>query len=223
MDPNDYKAAVDVLAIADKEACANLRLEMSLKAFRHTARYDGVISDWFAGASGDRALPEEGAIGLRRLQECRYGENPHQTAAFYADSDQKGRSLARIVQHQGKDLSFNNIADLDGALRAVFEYAEPAVAVIKHMNPCGMATADTPANAFIAALAGDPVSAYGGIVAFNRPVGLEEVQAFRRARTFFEVLAAPGFSDEALEALSGRKKMRVIALPSDWADTVPSG
>ena len=223
VDPNDYSDAIETLAAADEEVCANLRLEMSLKAFRHTARYDGVISDWFAGANGERTLPKEGAIGLRRLQECRYGENPHQTAAFFADSDQKGRSLARIVQHQGKDLSFNNIADLDGALRAVFEYDEPAVAVIKHMNPCGMATADTPANAFVAALAGDPVSAYGGIVAFNRPVGLAEVQAFRRARTFFEVLAAPGFSEEALEALAGRKKMRVIELPSDWSETVPSG
>jgi phosphoribosylaminoimidazolecarboxamide formyltransferase/IMP cyclohydrolase len=223
VDPSDYGPAIETLSTGNIAACARLRLEMSLKAFRHTARYDGVISDWLGRASGDLSLPTEGAIGLRRLQECRYGENPHQTAAFYADADQKGRSLARLVQHQGKDLSFNNIADLDGALRAVFEYAEPAVAVIKHMNPCGMATAATPAEAFVAALAGDPVSAYGGIVAFNRPVGLEEVQAFRRARTFFEVLAAPGFSKEALEALSGRKKMRVVELPSDWADTAPSG
>lgn len=223
VDPSDYGRVLDGLRAADADALAQLRLELSARAFRHTARYDSVISTWVAEKSGAPALPGEGAIGLKKLQDCRYGENPHQRAAFFADVQQQGRSLARATQHQGRELSFNNIADADGAIRAVFDLPQPGCCIVKHMNPCGLATAERPDEAFRQALAGDPVSAYGGIVAFNRPVGPDDVRALRQSRTFFEVLAAPGFTGDALQRLEGRKKLRVLELPGDWAASRPPG
>jgi phosphoribosylaminoimidazolecarboxamide formyltransferase/IMP cyclohydrolase len=220
VDPADYERVADALAEGGSEA---LRRDLARKAFRHTGRYDAVIADWLARADDDDGLAEETSVGLRKLQDCRYGENPHQRAAFYADGAARGRSLARMTQHQGKELSFNNLADLDGALRAVFDLAEPAAAVVKHMNPCGLATASTLPQAFRDALAGDPVSAFGGILAFNRPVDGDTVKAVRQSRTFFEVLAAPGFTPEALEKLAPREKLRVLELPSDWASSRPPG
>ena len=220
VDPADYERVAADLAAGSTDG---MRRELARKAFRHTARYDAVIADWLATADGDDSLPEESSIGLRKLQSCRYGENPHQRAAFYADGAVRGRSLARAVQKQGKELSFNNLADLDGALRAVFDQEAPAAVVVKHMNPCGLATAETLPTAFREALAGDPVSAFGGILAFNRPVDGETVKAVRQSRTFFEVLAAPGFTDEALEKLAPREKLRVLELPADWAASRPPG
>jgi len=220
VDPTDYDAVADDLA---QGGSAALRRSLARKAFRHTARYDAVIADWLARADDDDSFAPETSIGLRKMQDCRYGENPHQAAAFYADASTHGRSLARAVQHQGKELSFNNLADLDGALRAVFDQADPAAVVVKHMNPCGLATAPHLPEAFRQALAGDPVSAFGGILAFNRPVDGDTVKAVRQSRTFFEVLAAPGFSAEALEKLAPRQKLRVLELPADWADGVPPG
>jgi phosphoribosylaminoimidazolecarboxamide formyltransferase/IMP cyclohydrolase len=221
VDPSDYSRVSEALVAGTADAA--LRTELAVKAFRHTARYDAVIADWLARTTGAEPLPAETALPLRRLQSLRYGENPHQTAAFYADGDASGRSLARAVQHQGKPLSFNNVADLDGALRAVFEYATPAAAVIKHMNPCGLATAASLPLAFANALAGDPVSAYGGILAFNRVVDGDTVRAIKQSRTFFEVVSAPGFTDEARTLLEPRKKLRVIELPADWAGVRPPG
>ena len=200
-----------------------MRRSLAIRAFRHVSRYDSVVASWLSrGAEGD-AFPEEWAVGLRRQQSLRYGENPHQRATFYADADSGGRSLARAIQHQGKELSFNNLADLDGALRAAFSFPEPAAVVVKHMNPCGAATAGSLPDAFERALAGDPVSAYGGIVAFNRRVDAPTVQALKASRTFFEVLAGPGFTAEALGLLEPRKKLRVLELPEDWADAKPPG
>ncbi len=221
VDPADYERVAASLETGGPDA--PLRRDLAIRAFRHTARYDSVISGWLAKQTEGEVLPDEWAIGLRKQQGLRYGENPHQQAAFYADGDLSGRSLARAVQHQGKELSFNNLADLDGALRTVFEYEQPACAVIKHMNPCGCAIGETLPSAFRDALAGDPVSAYGGIVVFNRPVDADTVAAVRASRTFFEVLAAPGFTPEALEALVSRKKLRVLELPSDWAASRPPG
>lgn len=222
VDPADYPRVA--AAVAAGEVSDALRQELALKAFRHTARYDAVIAEWLARATDrDQDFPQESAAPLRLVQALRYGENPHQQAAFYADADQTGRSLARLVQHQGKELSFNNLGDLDGAVRVVYEHEAPACAVIKHMNPAGCAVGASLAEAFVEALAGDPVSAFGGIVAFNRPVDLDAVVALRKSRTFFEVVVAPGYSPEALEKLAPREKMRVIELPSDWASGRPPG
>ncbi|MEM6929753.1 MAG: bifunctional phosphoribosylaminoimidazolecarboxamide formyltransferase/IMP cyclohydrolase, partial [Myxococcota bacterium] len=222
VDPGDYPRVID--ALGHGGADPSLRRALALKAFQHTSRYDAVIAGWLADAAGEGdAFPAEQSLGLRRHQVLRDGENPHQQAGFYTDPGTAGRTLATLVQHQGKELSFNNLADLDGAIRVVFEHDDPACAIIKHMNPAGCATAPDLPTAFDDALAGDPVSAFGGIVAFNRPVDAATVQRLRQSRTFFEVLVAPGFDDESLERLAPREKLRVIELPEDWATRAPVG
>ena len=221
-DPSDYPGLLSEIQAGG--VSQETRQRLALKAFRHTAAYDGVISAWL-GDKLDPSLPEEGAIPLRLMENLRYGENPHQSAAFYQEPGPPGsRSLAEVTQIQGKALSFNNLADLDATLRAVFHFEAPACVVTKHMNPCGAGIhPDGAEPAFLLALSADPVSAYGGIIAFNRPVDATAVRAIRRSRTFFEVLAAPGFSDEALALLAPREKLRVMDLPKDWAQCRPEG
>ncbi len=220
--PSDYARVLEEVGAGG--VTAQTRQQLAIRAFQHTASYDALIAGWMTENLGGPAAPSETAIPLRRMQSLRYGENPHQRAAFYASPGEGGRSLARARQLQGKQLSFNNLADLDGCLRATFALTEPAAVVVKHMNPCGAAVhADGPAAAFTLALGADPVSAYGGIIAFNRPIGVDAVRAIRRSRTFFEVLAAPGFSPEALALLAPREKLRVLELPADWMDSAPAG
>jgi len=221
--PDDYTAVLDELAGVGSVSMAT-RQRLAVKAFQHTASYDSFISGWLAPRIAEGEVAKESAIPLRHQQALRYGENPHQEATFYATPGEGGRSLARAKQLQGRQLSFNNLADLDGCLRAAFEFDACAAVVVKHMNPCGAAVhAGGPARAFELALSGDPVSAYGGIICFNRPVDAEAVRAIRKARTFFEVIAAPGFSDEAKALLAPRKKIRVMELPADWAASRPAG
>lgn len=220
-DPADYSRFVGIL----KSGVDSLdwRAGFAIKAFRHTARYDAVISGWLADQYGEEGFFAEGGIPLRKAQDLRYGENPHQKGAFYADAQVKGRSLARATQHQGKELSFNNLADTDGALRVVFDVPSPACAIIKHMNPCGFSTAPNLTLAFERALASDPVSAYGGILAFNRPVSGADAEAIKKSKVFFEVITAPGFAPEALAAFASRENLRILELPADWADGRPPG
>jgi phosphoribosylaminoimidazolecarboxamide formyltransferase/IMP cyclohydrolase len=220
--PADYDNVL--LEIAAGGVSEQVRQALAVKAFQHTAQYDAMISGWLSTALALPIVPAETAIPLRQIQSLRYGENPHQSAVFFGSPGEDGRSLARAKQHQGKKLSFNNLADLDGCLRAVFEFNEPACVVVKHMNPCGAAVhADGPTAAFTLALSADPVSAYGGIVAFNRPIDADTVRAIRKSRTFFEVLAAPGFTPEALELLAPRERLRVMELPADWMESRPAG
>lgn len=220
--PSDYGRVLDELAGGG--VSEQTRQALAVKAFQHTAAYDSFIAGWLAPRIASGVTPSESAIPLRHQQDLRYGENPHQDAVFYATPGEGGRSLARAKQLQGKQLSFNNLADLDGCLRATFEFTEPACVVVKHMNPCGAAVHDGgPAKAFELALSGDPVSAYGGIVCFNRPLNGDDVRAIRRARTFFEVIAAPGFNDEARDLLAARAKIRVMELPADWGESRPAG
>jgi phosphoribosylaminoimidazolecarboxamide formyltransferase / IMP cyclohydrolase len=219
VDPSDYDRVG--AALRGGGTSFELRRELAIRAFRHTARYDAVISAWLAEAAGDAGFPAEVAFGLRKVQDLRYGENPHQQAAFYGDGGSGARNLSRLVQHQGLELSFNNLGDLDAAVRAVFELDQPGCVVVKHMNPCGAATAPTLEAAFALALAGDPTSAYGGIVAFNRPLDEAATRALKRSGVFFEVLVAPGF--EARELLQSREKLRVVELPAGWADGRPPG
>ncbi|MEC8193748.1 MAG: bifunctional phosphoribosylaminoimidazolecarboxamide formyltransferase/IMP cyclohydrolase [Myxococcota bacterium] len=220
-DPADYGEAI--ARLADGTMTLDARRSLAWKAFRHTANYDGIIAGWFGRELG-QLQPDETAIPVRAMERLRYGENPHQTATFYAEPGLGGRSLARVKQIQGKALSFNNLADLDATLRAVFHFDDPACVVTKHMNPCGAAVhVDGPERAFLLALSADPVSAYGGIVCFNRPVDAETARSLRKSRTFFEVIAAPGFSDEARSILAPREKIRVMELPEDWANCRPGG
>jgi phosphoribosylaminoimidazolecarboxamide formyltransferase / IMP cyclohydrolase len=221
-DPSDYAPIIEEISRGSIQA--ETRQRLALKAFQHTAAYDAMISAWLAAQMGG-AMPDEGAIPIRRMETLRYGENPHQSAAFYVEPAPPGsRSLAEVTQLQGKALSFNNLADMDSTLRAVFHLEAPACVVTKHMNPCGAAVHPSgPEAAFLLALSADPVSAYGGIICFNRPIGGDVVRAIRKSRTFFEVLAAPGFTDEARELLAVREKLRVMELPADWASRRPSG
>ncbi|MEE2751600.1 MAG: bifunctional phosphoribosylaminoimidazolecarboxamide formyltransferase/IMP cyclohydrolase [Myxococcota bacterium] len=220
-DPSDYEAVLARLEGEDSDV--SWRGSLAVKAFRHTAAYDAVISTWLGERIGGDELMEA-SLPLRKAQSLRYGENPHQGATFFVDPTAEGRALGRATQLQGKALSFNNLNDLDGALRAVFEFEAPACVVVKHTNPCGAAVHEEgPSAAFKLALSADPVSAYGGIVAFNRPLEAEDVRNVFRSKTFFEILAAPGFDEEAREIMSRREKLRVMELPSDWASSQASG
>ncbi len=225
VDPADYDSVLAVLsATGDTAEAPGVRGRLAVKAYRHTATYDAVVSTWLAARLDPQGEPAELAIPIRRVQAMRYGENPHQSAAFYATPGEGGRSLARATQLQGKELSFNNLADLDATLRIVFEFDEPAVVIVKHMNPCGSAVhPDGVVKAYALALSADPVSAYGGILAFNRAMGAAEAQAVIDSKVFYEVIAAPGVDDAARALLAAKKNLRVMELPADWAASRPAG
>ncbi|NOX64182.1 MAG: bifunctional phosphoribosylaminoimidazolecarboxamide formyltransferase/IMP cyclohydrolase [Chloroflexi bacterium] len=201
--------AADYGWVAEALAGDGLSLEqrrgLALKAFRHTAAYDAAISQYLTRqVEGETAAPEVLNLVAERVQTLRYGENPHQQAAFYR---WRGYEPA-FEQIQGKALSYNNLGDLHGAWGAVNEFETPAVAIIKHANPCGLATHDDLVTAYERALASDSVSAFGSIIAVNRTVDLALVEAI--GKLFVEVLAAPDFTDEALARLSKKKNLRVM-------------
>ncbi len=211
-DPGQYEMFLSKLAegnwsLADRKACA-------LAAFQRTAAYDAAISAWMAIALDAEALPERFSIGLEAKQGLRYGENPHQHAAFYVRPGAPEEGIAASRQLQGKELSFNNLLDADAAARTVFQFAAPSCVIVKHNNPCGVGRGPHVLEAFLKAQAGDPVSSFGGIVAFNRPVGVEVAQAM--VQSFWEVVMAPGFSAEALAIFAAKKQLRILETPATW-------
>ena len=214
-DPAQYEPFLEKLKAgtwgeADRRDCA-------LKVFQATAAYDAAIATWFAGkaeVAPASQLPEHLAVGLSLKQSLRYGENPHQGAGFYVQPGAATEGLAACRQLQGKELSFNNLLDADATARLAWVFHEPSCVIVKHNNPCGAACADTSLEAFQKALASDPVSAFGGIVAFNRPV--DEATAQALAPTFWEVILAPGFSEGALSVLAAKKALRLLETPSAW-------
>lgn len=188
------------------------RRELAAKAFAHVSAYDAVVAEYLRGP--ETKFPEGLTFAGRKVQDLRYGENPHQAAAAYRRIA-AGPSVEGVLngaQLHGKELSFNNLLDADAAWGALRFFDAPAVSIVKHMIPCGLAVHDDLATAFVRALAGDPVSAYGGIVGFNRMVDLAAVEAM--ADIFFEVVVAPGFTPEALERLRKRRNLRLLAVPS---------
>ncbi|TAE81267.1 MAG: bifunctional phosphoribosylaminoimidazolecarboxamide formyltransferase/IMP cyclohydrolase PurH [Alphaproteobacteria bacterium] len=198
-----------VLAEMDRHAGAtsfDMRKKMAATAFAHTAHYDATISNWY-GVQCAEPFPQQLTVPMTRLQALRYGENPHQEAAFYASGAVQG-TLAAAQQLHGKELSFNNINDTDAAWALVCDVAEPAIAIIKHANPCGMATAKTMVEAYIRAFACDPQSAYGGIIAANRTVDAEAAKAI--GKQFAEVVIAPDYTEEAIHILREKKNVRVL-------------
>ena len=212
VDPADYAAVIDELKANKGATTLALRRKLAAKAYARTAAYDSAIATWFAKQQGE-TFPERLTLAAERVQVLRYGENPHQQAAFYADGSKRpGVATARMVQ--GKELSYNNINDTEAAYECVAEFSEPAVVVIKHANPSGVAIAKDQYSAYLKAYACDPVSIYGGIVAVNRT--LEAVTATDLAKRFLEVIIAPDATPEALEILARRKDVRVLlagALP----------
>ncbi|MCI3276058.1 bifunctional phosphoribosylaminoimidazolecarboxamide formyltransferase/IMP cyclohydrolase [Streptomyces cylindrosporus] len=214
----------DVLAaVADGGFDLVTRKRLAAEAFRHTAEYDIAVSSWFASAyapADDSQFPSFIAAALERKSTLRYGENPHQPAALYVDGT--GSGLAEAEQLHGKEMSYNNYTDTDAARRAAYDHDEPCVAIIKHANPCGIAVGSDVAEAHRKAHACDPLSAFGGVIAVNRPVSKE--MAEQVAEIFTEVIVAPDYEDGALEALAKKKNIRVLkapAAPSHPAEVKP--
>lgn len=217
VDPADYDALLAELAGRGGTE-DGFRRRLAAKAFARTAAYDAAIAEWLARETGEE-FPERVVLAGRRVQSLRYGENPHQRAAFYATGPAR-TGLAGATQLQGKELSFNNLADADAALALVAEFTEPAVAIVKHANPCGVAVGESLEAAYAKALACDPLSAFGGIVAGNRPLDAAAAEAI--ARVFTEVVVAPG-ADEAARALFAAKPgLRLLAL-GELPDPVVAG
>jgi len=215
-DPGDYERVARMVTDSAPEpgAALALRRELAGKVYAHTAAYDASIAAWFAGGCGGDPLPGRLALSLTRAQTLRYGENPGQRAAFYVDSP--GAGLAGLRQIGGRELSFNNLLDLDGALLAVEALGEDtACAIVKHTTPCGLAVGPTALDAYRRALACDPVSAFGSVIAFNVPVEGDTAAAV--AELFVECVVGPAFSNEALAILARKKNLRVLVGSASWA------
>jgi len=221
VDPDDYGALLAELAANGKALSTATRFALARKAFSHTASYDGAISNWLTARGPDgapSAFPDRFNLQVRKVQDLRYGENPHQQAAFYREEKPAPGTIATYRQLQGKELSYNNLADSDAAWECVKTFAtiddSAACVIVKHANPCGAAIAETVLGAYRKAFATDPVSAFGGIIAFNRPVDAATLEAV--SAQFLEVLIAPGYTADALAVIAQKKNVRVleVALPS---------
>jgi phosphoribosylaminoimidazolecarboxamide formyltransferase/IMP cyclohydrolase len=220
VEPEDYARVLSAMSENGGATTLELRKQLAAKAFARSAAYDAAISNWFAGVIGT-AAPEWRAIGGQRAQALRYGENSHQSAALYI-SDRSRPGVATARQLQGKELSYNNINDTDAAFELVSEFAAapPAVAIIKHANPCGVAVGSSLTEAYLKALASDPVSAFGGIVALNQPI--DKSAAEEITKVFTEVVIAPDASDEAKAIFAGKKNLRLL-LTGGLADSRAAG
>jgi len=220
VEPEDYARVLSAMSENGGATTLELRKQLAAKAFARSAAYDAAISNWFAGVIG-AAAPEWRAIGGQRAQALRYGENSHQSAALYI-SDRSRPGVATARQLQGKELSYNNINDTDAAFELVSEFdaASPAVAIIKHANPCGVAVGGSLTDAYLKALASDPVSAFGGIVALNQPI--DKSAAEEITKVFTEVVIAPDASDEAKAIFAGKKNLRLL-LTGGLADSRAAG
>jgi phosphoribosylaminoimidazolecarboxamide formyltransferase/IMP cyclohydrolase len=211
VEPADYDA---VLAGLDGPDASALRRNLAAKAFRHTSAYDAAVAEYLGSkASTWEVFPDRLVVSLRRTQALRYGENPDQQAAFYGYERSAG--LASLVQHHGKELSYNNLLDVDGALLSLAPFARTeraAVCIIKHTTPCGLAVADTNAEAFEKALATDPTSAFGSVIAFNTPVDAKTAK--RMSSMFIECVLAPAYEPEAMDTLGAKKNVRILTYPS---------
>ena len=211
VDPGDYPAVLE--ALGQGGTSFELRRQLATKAFALTARYDGAIAGYLSGEAAQDPLPGTVTLQFQRQQTMRYGENPHQRAAFYAEAQPPAGSVASARVLQGKALSFNNIADTDAAVACVqaFDAATPACVIVKHANPCGVAVAGTALAAYERAFATDSTSAFGGIIAFNVPLDGDTAAAIVE-RQVVEVIAAPAISDAAREAIAAKKNVRLLEL-----------
>jgi len=211
VDPADYPRVLAELDSGAGTVTAETRLALAKKVFVHTAAYDGAIANYLTALASDGArqrFSEVLSLQFEKVQDLRYGENPHQSAAFYRDTHPAAGGLASYRQLQGRELSYNNLADGDAAWECVKTFGETACVIIKHANPCGIAVGHSVLEAYQKAFKTDSVSAYGGIIAFNRIVDADAAKAV--SAQFLEVLIAPGFSAEALALLAARQNVRVL-------------
>jgi phosphoribosylaminoimidazolecarboxamide formyltransferase / IMP cyclohydrolase len=209
VDPDDYEPVLAELRSSDGRLSLQTRTRLAAKAFSVTARYDAAIATWFAQRVYD-GFPPTWHDSYEKVTDLRYGENPHQAAAFYARAGVPTHLLDGVRQLHGKELSFNNLLDLSSARELVEEFDQPACAIVKHNNPCGCAVAPDALIAYERAFACDPQSAYGGVIAINRPI--DEALARELSKQFVEVLLAPGFAPDALALLSEKKNVRLLEL-----------
>ena len=222
IDPDDY---AKVLAELDSgRLSSKTRFNLARKVYAHTSAYDGMIANYLgalqdgaedrpAGVPTRNTYPQTFSLQLVKVQDMRYGENPHQSAAFYREHRPAPGTLAHWRQIQGKELSFNNIADADAAWECVKTFDEPACVIVKHANPCGVAVGDSAVQAYLKALKTDPTSAYGGILALNRPLEADVVQAISAAKQFVEVAMAPSVTAAARALLAAKQNLRVLEVP----------
>ncbi|MFA6948718.1 MAG: bifunctional phosphoribosylaminoimidazolecarboxamide formyltransferase/IMP cyclohydrolase, partial [Eubacteriales bacterium] len=213
VDPTDYTTVIDQLR-ANGEVSRETKLTLAYKVFNLTSAYDTMIASYLRRETGSSMFPDSFTMTYDKVQDMRYGENPHQKAAFYREiGNNFTGTLTSAVQLHGKELSYNNINDANGALDTLKEFGTelPCAVAVKHANPCGVATADTLHDAYVKAYNADPVSIYGGIVALNRKVDAET--AAELAKIFLEIVIAPDYSDEALEILERKKNIRILRLP----------
>lgn len=211
VDPSDYTEVIN--RIKEETLDMTFRIQMATKAFSHVASYDIAIAQYFTG--GEK-FPDSAFLELSKKCELRYGENPHQDAALYCkDPNQMGTVLSANLL-QGKELSYNNVADIDAALECVNQFPQSACVIVKHGNPCGVAVATNAVGAYLKAFAADPISAFGGILAFNVPIDGDTLQAIIKNQ-FVEVVSAPRFEPAALEVAAQRSSLRVLELGARWS------
>ncbi len=212
VDSDDYPKVITEMSTGNNSVSDNTRFQLAVKTFTHTADYDAAVSRYLTNAlveSSDKHFPEQLTFNYSKAQDLRYGENPHQQAAFYKDPTDTEASIASAKQIQGKELSFNNIADADSALECVKQFNSPACVIVKHANPCGVAISDTIEEAYHKAYSTDPTSAFGGIIAFNQTLDANTAKSIID-RQFVEVIIAPTISTEALAVIAGKKNIRVL-------------
>jgi phosphoribosylaminoimidazolecarboxamide formyltransferase/IMP cyclohydrolase len=219
--PDDYDCVIDLLKNNDGSLDQATRFDFAVKTFEHTAAYDGAIANYLGARVNDDESVSDFArtfnTQFHKQQDMRYGENPHQKAAFYVERQPVEASISTAVQHQGKELSFNNIADTDAALECVKSFSEPACVIVKHANPCGVAIAESPLKAYELAFQTDPTSAFGGIIAFNRELDADTAKRITEQQ-FTEVIIAPSVSEDALAITAEKKNVRVLSC-GQWPES----
>ena len=228
VDPSDYGRTLELLQSRDEGEVQNQRRYLAWKAFQHTASYDSVVAEWMWKQVDETAPAPEMSVPMKLSSSLRYGENPHQVAAFYTDETLRENNLGGVatsIQLHGKEMSYNNYLDADAAYSAACDFEEPTCVIVKHTNPCGVATRNDLLEAYRLAVIADPISAFGGIVAFNRTLDAElarEIREFRspvdgETRMFYEIVIAPGYTEDGLEVLRGKSKtvcfLRIVIDP----------
>ena len=222
VDPEDYQRVLEELHANEGIVSDATRFDLAVKAFEHTSNYDGMIANYLGKIKSDGSmdeLPRTINLQFNKVQEMRYGENPHQKAAFYTEKNPTEASVVTAKQLQGKELSFNNIGDTDAALECVKQFDEPCCVIVKHANPCGVSVSDNIIDAYNKAYSTDPESAFGGIIAFNRELDEETAKSIVE-RQFVEVIIAPSISGEAIEAVAEKKNIRLLEC-GQWQGTSP--
>jgi phosphoribosylaminoimidazolecarboxamide formyltransferase/IMP cyclohydrolase len=206
--PSDYKSIIEELN-KNKSISPETKFKLAIKVFEHTAAYDALIAEYLRNEI-KASLPDNLTLTYEKVQDLRYGENPHQTASYYKEIIITKGALTNAVQLHGKELSFNNINDTNGALQTLKEFDEPTVVAVKHANPCGVASGYDIYDAYLKAYEADPISIFGGIVAANREIDAKTAEEINKI--FIEIVIAPSFSDEALKILTGKKNIRLLKL-----------